>query len=58
VTAENQRHLANTMRHSDVVVNVASTLAIPRGNHAGLLVRSRYDGERVRTRRRGAVVAA
>jgi hypothetical protein len=28
VTAENQRHLANTMRHSDVVVNVASTLTI------------------------------
>jgi hypothetical protein len=28
VTAENTRHLADTMRHSDVVINVASTIAI------------------------------
>lgn len=28
VTAETQRHLANTMAHSDVVVQVASTIAI------------------------------
>jgi len=28
VTVENTRHLADTMRHSDVVLNVASTIAI------------------------------
>src|SRR5262249_44786798 len=28
ITAENQQHLADTLRHSDVVVNVASTIAI------------------------------
>jgi hypothetical protein len=45
VTADNQRHLANTMRHSDVVVNVASTLAIEAAIFDTPVVNVSFDGE-------------
>ena len=45
ITAENQRHLANTMRHSDVVVNVASTLAIEASIFDTPVVNVSFDGE-------------
>ncbi len=45
ITAENQRHLANTMRHSDVVVNVASTLAIEAAIFDTPVVNVAFDGE-------------
>ncbi|MCU1386088.1 MAG: hypothetical protein JWL71_4785 [Acidobacteria bacterium] len=45
VTADNQRHLANTMRHSDVVVNVASTLAIEAAIFDTSVVNIAFDGE-------------
>jgi hypothetical protein len=45
VTADNQRHLANTMRHSDVVVNVASTLAIEAAIVDTPVVNIAFDGE-------------
>ncbi len=45
VTAENQRHLANTMRHSDVVVNVASTLAIEAAIFDTPVVNIAFDAE-------------
>jgi hypothetical protein len=45
VTADNQRHLANTMRHSDVVVNVASTLAIEAAVFDTPVVNISFDGE-------------
>jgi hypothetical protein len=45
ITAENQRHLANTMRHSDVVVNVASTLAIEAAIFDTPVVNVSFDGE-------------
>jgi hypothetical protein len=45
VTADNQRHLANTMRHSDVVVNVASTLAIEAAIFDTPVVNISFDGE-------------
>ena len=45
VTVENQRHLANTMRHSDVVVNVASTLAIEAAIFDTPVVNISFDGE-------------
>jgi len=44
ITAENQRHLANTMRHSDVVVNVASTLAIEAAIFDTPVVNVAFDG--------------
>jgi CDP-Glycerol:Poly(glycerophosphate) glycerophosphotransferase len=46
VTAENQRHLANTMCHSDVVVNVASTLAIEAAIFDTPVVNISFDGEK------------
>ena len=46
VTAENQRHLADTMRHSDVVVNVASTIAIEAAIFDTPVVNISFDGER------------
>jgi hypothetical protein len=46
ITAENQRHLANTMRHSDVVVNVASTLAIEAAIFDTPVVNVSFDGAR------------
>ncbi len=45
VTAENQMHLANTMRHSDVVVNVASTLAVEAAIVDTPVVNIAFDGE-------------
>jgi hypothetical protein len=44
ITAQNQRHLANTMRHSDVVVNVASTIAIEAGIFDTPVVNIAFDG--------------
>lgn len=45
VTAQNQRHLADTMRHSDVVVNVASTIAIEAAIFDTPVVNVAFDGE-------------
>jgi hypothetical protein len=45
ITADNQRHLANTMRHSDVIVNVASTLAIEAAIFDTPVVNVSFDGE-------------
>jgi hypothetical protein len=45
VTAENQQHLADTMRHSDVVVNVASTLAVEAAIVDTPVVNISFDGE-------------
>jgi hypothetical protein len=45
VTAENQQHLADTMRHSDVVVNVASTLAVEAAIVDTPIVNISFDGE-------------
>ena len=45
ITADNQRHLANTLRHSDVVVNVASTIAIEAAIFDTPVVNVSFDGE-------------
>ncbi len=45
VTAENQQHLADTLRHSDVVVNVASTIAIEAAIFDTPVVNVSFDGE-------------
>jgi hypothetical protein len=45
ITAENQQHLADTMRHSDVVVNVASTIAIEAAIFDTPIVNVSFDGE-------------
>ena len=45
VTLENQRHLADTMRHSDVVLNVASTIAIEAAIFDTPVVNFSFDGE-------------
>jgi hypothetical protein len=45
VTAENQQHLADTMRHSDVMVNVASTLAVEAAIVDTPIVNISFDGE-------------
>ncbi len=45
VTAETQRHLANTMAHSDVVVQVASTIAIEASIFDTPVVNVSFDGE-------------
>jgi hypothetical protein len=44
VTADSQRHLANTMRHSDVIVNVASTIAIEGAVFDTPIVNISFDG--------------
>lgn len=44
-TVDNQIHLANTMRHSDVVVNVASTLAVEAAIVDTPVVNVAFDGE-------------
>ena len=46
ITAENQRHLADTMRHSDIVVNVASTLAIEAAIFDTPVVNVSFDGDK------------
>ena len=45
VTADSQQHLADTMRHSDVVVNVASTIAIEAAIFDTPVVNVSFDGE-------------
>ena len=45
ITAESQQHLADTMRHSDVVVNVASTIAIEAAIFDTPVVNIAFDGE-------------
>ena len=45
VTVENQQHLADTLRHSDVVVNVASTIAVEASIFDTPVVNVSFDGE-------------
>jgi len=45
VTAENQQHLADTLRHSDVIVNVASTIAVEAAIFDTPVVNVSFDGE-------------
>jgi hypothetical protein len=45
ITAENQQHLADTLRHSDVVVNVASTIAIEAAIFDTPVVNVSFDGD-------------
>lgn len=45
ITADSQQHLADTMRHSDVVVNVASTIAIEAAIFDTPVVNIAFDGE-------------
>ena len=45
ITSENQQHLADTLRHSDVVVNVASTIAIEAAIFDTPVVNVSFDGE-------------
>ena len=44
VTADSQQHLADTLRHSDVVVNVASTIAIEAAIFDTPVVNIAFDG--------------
>ena len=46
VTAESQRHLAATLRHSDVIVNVASTIAVEAAIFDTPVVNVAFDGEK------------
>lgn len=46
VTADSQQHLANTLRHSDVIVNVASTIAVEAAIFDTPVVNVAFDGER------------
>jgi hypothetical protein len=46
VTAESQRHLAATLQHSDVIVNVASTIAVEAAIFDTPVVNVAFDGER------------
>jgi CDP-glycerol glycerophosphotransferase (TagB/SpsB family) len=43
--SEHQQHLADTLRHSDVVVNVASTIAIEASIFDTPVVNVSFDGE-------------
>ena len=45
VTADSQQHLADTLRHSDVIVNVASTIAIEAAIFDTPVVNVAFDGE-------------
>jgi CDP-glycerol:poly(glycerophosphate) glycerophosphotransferase len=45
VTADSQQHLADTLRHSDVIVNVASTIAIEAAIFDTPIVNIAFDGE-------------
>ena len=59
MTADAQRHLANTMRHSDVVVQVASTIAIEAAIFDTPVVNVSFDGpERRAVRAVGAALHA
>jgi hypothetical protein len=46
VTADSQRHLAATLKHSDAIVNVASTIAIEAAIFDTPVVNVAFDGER------------
>jgi hypothetical protein len=46
VTADSQQHLADTLHHSDVIVNVASTIAIEAAIFDTPVVNVAFDGER------------
>jgi hypothetical protein len=46
VTTESQQHLADTLTHSDVIVNVASTIAIEAAIFDTPVVNVAFDGER------------
>jgi len=45
ITSENQQHLADTLRHSDVIVTVASTIAIESSIFDTPVVDVSFDGE-------------
>ena len=45
VTADSQQHLADTLRHSDVIVNVASTIAIEAAIFDTPVVNISFDGQ-------------
>jgi hypothetical protein len=45
ITADNQQHLADTLRHSDVIVNVASTIAIEAAIFDTPIVNVSFDGQ-------------
>ena len=45
VTADSQQHLADTLQHSDVVVNVASTIAVEAAIFDTPVVNIAFDGE-------------
>lgn len=45
ITADNQQHLADTLRHSDVVVTVASTIAIEASIFDTPVIDVSFDGE-------------
>jgi CDP-glycerol glycerophosphotransferase (TagB/SpsB family) len=45
ITADNQQHLADTLRHSDVVVTVASTIAIEASIFDTPVIDISFDGE-------------
>ncbi|MGQ0732039.1 MAG: CDP-glycerol glycerophosphotransferase family protein [Acidobacteriota bacterium] len=45
VTADAQQHLADTLRHSDVIVNVASTIAVEAAIFDTPLVNVAFDGD-------------
>lgn len=46
VTADSQQHLADTLAHSDVIVNVASTIAVEAAIFDTPVVNVAFDGER------------
>jgi len=45
VTADSQQHLADTLQHSDVIVNVASTIAVEAAIFNTPVVNVAFDGE-------------
>jgi hypothetical protein len=45
ITAESQQHLASTLQHSDVIVNVASTIAVEAAIFDTPVVNIAFDGE-------------
>jgi hypothetical protein len=45
VTTDSQQHLADTLRHSDVIINVASTIAIEAAIFDTPVVNVAFDGE-------------
>ena len=45
ITAESQQHLADTLRHSDVIVQVASTIAVEAAIFDTPVVNVSFDGE-------------